>query len=189
MKKAFLRLFSIVIMLAMVIPTFSIAEASTADNKNAVYNFLTDEIGFNSAAACGIMANIEHESNFNPKTVIRDSNGLLSGGLCMWNGSRFRKLQNYCSSKGLGSLTVSGQLNYLKNELKQSSFKHIYTKLKSVPNTAKGAYDAAYYWCYYYEIPETGEQNPFSAEILPKTAIGQNTATKSLPRQASRRLS
>ena len=31
-----------------------------------VYNFLVTELNLTPAAACGIMANIEHESSFNP---------------------------------------------------------------------------------------------------------------------------
>lgn len=181
MKKAFLRLFSIVVMLAMVIPTFSFAEASAVDNKNAVYTFLTDEIGFNSAAACGIMANIEHESNFNPQTVIRDSNGRPSGGLCMWNGSRFRNLQNFCSSRGLGSLTVNGQLSFLKKELSQNGFKHIFNYLKKVPDTAQGAYNAAYYWCYYFEIPANRSSKSVSRGNLAKNGYWAKYGKKKTP--------
>ncbi len=151
MKKAFKSLVFVVIMLSVAIGSFNIAHASSS--KNSVYSYLTGELGFNKAAACGIMANMEKESNFDPTQVARDSNGLLSGGLCMWNGSRFTSLKKYCNSRGLNYLSVSGQLSYLNHELKQNYYKHIYDYLKKVPNTASGAYNAAYYWCYYFEIP------------------------------------
>ncbi len=128
------------------------ANASTS-NKQKVFSYITEEMGLNSAAACGIMANIERESDFNSKCVIRDSNGKRSGGLCQWNGGRFSSLQSYCKKKGLDYLSVEGQLAYLKYELNLSSYKHIYNYLKKVSNTADGAYNAAYYWCYYFEIP------------------------------------
>lgn len=50
-------------------------------------------------------------------------------------------------------------LNYLKFELSQNNSnylwngKTIYNKIKGVANSAQGAYDAGYYWCYYYEVP------------------------------------
>lgn len=153
MKKAISLFFSLIIMLAVAVPAVSASSESTQGRKTEIYKYLTDTLGFNSAAACGIMANVEHESNFNPTRVIRDSNGLPSGGLCMWNGSRFRNLKNYCNSVGYNYLSVAGQLSFLKHELQNNSFVHIYKHLKNVPNTSAGASDAAHYWCYYFEIP------------------------------------
>lgn len=153
MKKAISGLCSVVIMLTMVLCSFTATAASTESNKRAVFDFLTGEGGFNSAAACGIMANIEHESNFNPTTVARDSNGLLSGGLCMWNGPRFKSLQNYCYKNGYNYLSINGQLRFLMYELKTDYFKHIYKYLKGVSNNSSGAYNAGHYWCYYFEVP------------------------------------
>ena len=153
MKKAISGLCSVVIMLTMVVCSFTASAASTESNKRAVFDFLTGEAGFNSAAACGIMANIEHESNFDPTIVARDRNGLLSGGLCMWNGTRFKSLQNYCYNNGYNYLSISGQLRFLMHELKTDYFKHIYNYLKGVSNSSTGAYNAGYYWCYYFEIP------------------------------------
>lgn len=152
MKKALKAFFSVVIMLTLAVCTATAVNAAST-NKNSVYKFLTEDIGFNSAAACGIMANIEHESNFDSSKVIRDSNGLLSGGLCQWNGSRFSNLKSFCNRNGYNYLSISGQLKYLESELKKSNYKHIYNYLKNVSNTAQGAYDAAYYWCYYFEVP------------------------------------
>lgn len=159
MKKSFKFIFSIVILLAVATASMISVGASSAQNKNDVYYYLTKEVGFNSAAASGIMANIEHESYFASDIVKRDSNGKLSGGLCMWNGSRFASLQKFCNKNGYNYLSIKGQMNYLKHELQSSSFKHIYNYLKSVANTANGAYDAAYYWCYYFEIPANRAAN------------------------------
>lgn len=151
MKKASKAFFSVVIMLTLSV--LMALSASAASQKDSVYSYLTEKLGFSSAAACGIMANIEQESNFNPQRVIIDSNGLPSGGLCQWNGSRFRNLKNFCYQKGYYHLSTTGQLEYLKYELTKKTYKHIYNYLKNVPNNAKGAYDAAYYWCYYFEVP------------------------------------
>lgn len=153
MKKAVKAIFSVVIMLTLAITaqTFALGASSKKDD---VYKFLTNELGFNSAAACGIMANIEHESNFDSTRVRVDSNGLLSGGLCQWNGSRFSSLKKFCNKNGYDYLSVKGQLKYLEYELSLNYYKHIYNYLKGVSNSSSGAYDAAYYWCYYFEIPQ-----------------------------------
>lgn len=46
----------------------------------------------------------------------------------------------------------NGQLHYLEYEL-QHSYSSVWNRLHSVDNTADGAYDAGWYWCYYFEIP------------------------------------
>ena len=154
LKRALLLALTLITLITVIPLSANAATTSTsASNKQKVFSYLTNQMGFNSAAACGIMANIEKESNFKSTTVIRDSNGLQSGGLCMWNGSRLTKLKNHCNNKGLNYLSVEGQLSYLKYELSLSSYKHIYNYLKNVKNTSDGAYNAAHYWCYYFEIP------------------------------------
>lgn len=153
MKKTFKVFFSLIIILTIAVSVIPAGAASVGDRKSQIYNYLTGKLGFNSAAACGIMANMEHESGFDPTIVARDSNGLLSGGLCMWNGGRFSNLQTYCNNNGYNYLSIAGQLEYLTHELKSDYFKHIYNYLKNVSNSAYGASNAAYYWCYYFEIP------------------------------------
>ncbi len=153
MKKALTRVLLIVMTIVTLATVMPISANASTSNIKKIYNILTEELDFNSAAACGILANIERESDFNPKLVIRDSNGLTSGGLCQWNGSRFKNLKNYCNQNGYDYLSIEGQLRYLNYELQKSSYKHIYNYLKNVDNDEDGAYDAAYYWCYYFEIP------------------------------------
>lgn len=153
MKKAITKalLYAMTIVsLAAIIPLC--ANASTS-NEQKIYSFLTREMNLNSAAACGILANIESESDFNSRLVIRDSNGLPSGGLCQWNGGRFSRLKQYCNKNGYNYLSIEGQLSYLKYELSQKSYSYIYDYLKKVANNSNGAYDAAYYWCYHFEVP------------------------------------
>lgn len=153
MKKALIKVLLLAMTLVTLLTIIPLSANASSSNKQKIFSYITEEMGLNSAAACGIMANIERESSFKSSTIIRDSNGLRSGGLCMWNGSRLKNLQNYCKKKGLDYLSVEGQLSYLEHELNQKSYKHIFNYLKKVPNSASGAYDAAYYWCYYFEIP------------------------------------
>lgn len=172
MKKALARTLLIalsIVIIAGVIP-LSANASSSSNNKTTIFKYLTEELGFNSAAACGIMANIEKESSFRSNVIIRDSNGLPSGGLCMWNGSRLTNLKNFCAKKGLNYLSIEGQLSYLDYELQKDQYKHIYKYLKNVSNSSKGAYNAAHYWCYYFEIP---------ANRGSKSVQRGNSATKS----------
>ena len=154
MKKALTKVMLTAItlvILAAIVPLS--ASASTSNNKSEIFKQLTTKLDLNPAAACGIMANIEHESNFDPTLVITDTNGLLSGGLCQWNGGRFRNLQNFCYNNGYNYLSIDGQIAFLRHELSSGSYGYIYDYLKDVSNDAEGAYDAAWYWCYYFEVP------------------------------------
>lgn len=118
-----------------------------------IYTYLTEELKLNSAAACGVLANIEYESNFQP-TVVGD-NG-TSYGLCQWHDGRYTALKTYCTAKGVDYQSVEGQMDYLSYELK-SSYTGLFGALRSVENSADGAYRAAYLWCIQFERPEDME--------------------------------
>ena len=128
--------------------TAFVAKAASA-NETAIYNFLKSEMGLNTAAACGVLANIYNESGFDPHCY---GDGGTSYGICQWHAERFSRLRNYCSNYGYDYTTLNGQLHYLDYELR-TSYPSVYSKLHNVSNDAQGAYDAAYYWCYYYEVP------------------------------------
>lgn len=132
--------------------------ASGNSNESTIYKFLTGTMGLNTAAACGVLANIEAESSFNP-TVYGDSG--TSYGICQWHNGRFTSLKNWCNNNGYNYQTINGQLNYLQYELK-NSYLSVWNKLKTVSNSATGAYEAAYYWCYYYEVPANRESKSVS---------------------------
>ncbi|MCD8218213.1 MAG: phage tail tip lysozyme [Clostridiales bacterium] len=136
--------------------TVSAASVSNNSNELIIFEYLVDTAGFSVAAACGILANIYSESAFNcnAKGDYDSSGNYTSYGLCQWHASRLTSLKNYCSSNGLDYTTVEGQLAYLVYELQTSAYKtKVYDRLMSVSDDADGAYWAAYYWCYYYEIP------------------------------------
>lgn len=143
--------------------TEDVSELSVTGSTNeaTVYSFLVNKVGFNSAGACGVMANIQHESSFNPHAT--GDNG-TSYGICQWHNSRWTAMKNWCKANGYDSTTLTGQLNYLKFELSQNNSnylwngKTIYNKIKGGANSAQGAYDAGYYWCYYYEVPANKEK-------------------------------
>lgn len=145
----------------------STEEAQAATNQQIVYNFLTDNIGFNSAAACGVMANIEAESDFNPNDKGDLKDGVYTSyGILQWHdgssSKRLTKLKEWCKDNGYDYKTITGQLHYLKQELSANNDewlwngKTIYNYLENkenVPNSADGAWEAGRYWCYEYERP------------------------------------
>ena len=139
-----------VLFMAAFVPQTEVSAASERQiNEIKVYNYLIGKMGLNTAAACGLMANVQEESNFNVKEK-GDHNTSL--GLFQWHLGRKANLIKYCEKKGYDYQSVEGQLSYLEYELKKS-YKGVYNYIKSVDNTAAGAYDAGYYWCYHYEVP------------------------------------
>ena len=121
-------------------------------NKEQVYTALRGE-GLSLALACGIMANIQRESNYNPKA--KGDSG-TSYGLCQWHKGRWDLLKSYCSERGIASDTISSQIKFLIWE-----FKNHYTKawnsMMVEPDTAQGAYNVAYTMCVKFEIPASKE--------------------------------
>ena len=156
MKKEFRRVLSAFIaflIIFTVIPEGMVLAESSLSNEIQVYNYFVGRMGLNTAAACGLLANVKAESNFNP---LGDGDAGTSFGLFQWHAGRKNNLISYCESKGLDYTTIEGQLQYLEYELKKS-YVGVYNYIKNVENTADGAYDAGYYWCYYYEIPANRE--------------------------------
>lgn len=118
-------------------------------NKRIIFDYITKELKLTPAVACGIMANIKAESNFDPAAV---GDGGDAYGLCQWN-SRRDTMVKFCEANGYDSWRdIYGQLAYLGYELEHYE-KSVGDFLKKIPNTPQGAYDAAYHFCYYYEVP------------------------------------
>ena len=122
--------------------------ARAMSNEEATFFYLTETLGYNAAAACGIMANIRHESNFTPGSY----GGGGSYGLCQWTGGRRDWCESYCWDHGFGDDSLYGQLSFLDHELR-SVYPGIYNYLMNVDNSSEGAYNAAYRFCYDYERP------------------------------------
>lgn len=122
-------------------------------NEETVVNFCKQVLGMNAAGACGVAANVAAESAFHP-TASGDSG--TSYGICQWHASRFTNLKTWCSENGKDYTTLDGQLWFLKYEL-EKSYSAVLTYIKSVANTAEGAYNAGYRWCMKFEIPANTE--------------------------------
>ena len=129
--------------------------ADVEENKKKIFNALTQDMDMNSAAACGVLANIECESGFDPEAT-GDSGS--SYGLCQWHDSRKENLIDYCEENGYDYTTVEGQMKFLEYELNSSEYRYIYDyMLSEIDNTADGAYEAGAYWCKQFERPADAE--------------------------------
>lgn len=150
-KKALVIILSAIIAFSALTMATS-AAAPTNATVRTIYNFLIEDMGLSSAAACGVLANIEKESNFNP-TLYGDSGS--SYGICQWHNGRFENLKKFCNDNGYSWRSLEGQLHFLKYELtyQKSTTGYILDKLRAIPDTAEGAYQAGYDWCYYFERP------------------------------------
>ena len=132
------------------VPSFKDAYTSGKySNEQLCFLFLTQVMGYNTAAAAGVLANINYESGF--KTAINGDGG-TSYGICQWHASRKTRLLNYCKEHDVSVDSLAAQLAYLKYEL-ENYYPAVHHYLKSVGNTAQGAYDAGYYFCYNFEAP------------------------------------
>ncbi len=158
------KFISILLVLTMVIPmafmTFSPAYAATS-NETVIYNFLVEEIGFNTAAATGILANIYKESSFRHNVIEYGYTWENGGGygICQWTNyprtsstGRRTDLVNWCSQNGFSYKTLEGQLNFFKYEL-TTKYQEVYNYLKSQPNSANGSYESARFFCLEFEKP------------------------------------
>ena len=140
-----------------------------------IFEYLTDTLGYNTAAACGAMANIYCESSFIPinlqntfeKTLgfndasytlavdngsyanfVRDSAGY---GLCQWTfWSRKQALFDYAKTQKKSIGDAGMQLSYLNKELMAGATGKY---MKAAPNTEQGCYDVGYYFCQNFERP------------------------------------
>ena len=123
----------------------------SGSNQEIIYKFLTQVMDLNTAAACGVLANIKYESDYKPTT---GGDSGTSYGICQWHLERKTRLLNYCKEHGYDPSGLKGQLYYLQYELK-NSYPSVLKKLKSVSNSAQGAYDAGYAFCYDFEAPSS----------------------------------
>ena len=149
--------------------------ANVDENTKAIYQYLTTEMGLNHAGACGVLANIQLESDFSPLSL---GDGGSSYGICQWHNERFNSLISFCNANGYDYNTVLGQLKFLQTEL-SSSYPSVLAYIKSVPNTAQGAYDAAYYWCVHFEVPDhTAERAAQRGNLAMNEYFGKSFETE-----------
>ena len=113
--------------------------AYVAANASSIYVALVTTYGFTRAAACGIIANIQIESTFNPAA----DNGAGYYGICQWGGSRLNNLYSFLSSHGYSTSSLEGELAFMYSELQGYN---MISTLNSYADTAAGASQAGVYF-------------------------------------------
>jgi len=155
---------TLILILILTYVCFGAAASEQLAVERQVYDYLTQELSMPSSSACGILANMEHESAFNLQAL--GDNG-TSYGLCQWHDGRYSNLKAYCRSRGLDYRTAEGQLAYLKFEL-QTGYTSLYSLLLGMENSPNGAYRAAQLWCTEFERPANMEQRAKERAVLAK---------------------
>lgn len=149
----------------------SVPDTSNLTTPQIIYLFLTRTMGLNSAVACGILANIEKECSFKVTAASYDG----GYGLCQWTGARNTRLKNWCKDNGYDYTTLEGQLWYLKYELENWHPKTL-RYLQGIENSPAGAYEAAYYFCYNFEVPANRAKRSVERGNLAKDKYWQTYA-------------
>ena len=136
---------------SLLTPSMGVRAASLygKNNEEKIFFFLREEMEFNNAASCGVLANIEKESSFREDALA--DNG-TSYGICQWHADRMSRLRAWCDDHDYDWRELEGQLYYLEYEL-NTYYPNTLSIIKSVNNSKSGAYNAGHDWCYYYEIP------------------------------------
>ena len=81
MKRKLNRFLSLFLVTGIFISMINFLPANavdTATNERIIMEFCRDNLGTNTAATCGILANIYKESSFNPTASCIDTNGFYS---------------------------------------------------------------------------------------------------------------
>ncbi len=130
-------------------------------------DFFRNEMGLNSAAVAGILANLQYESEFDPNKI---GDYGYAYGLCQWRGPRLDAMMKFCDEKGLNPVTIEGQLNFLKEEF-ENSHKYAGDLVIDTPDTLQGALQATQFFCCYYEVPSDPDKVLPDREKIAKELI------------------
>ena len=111
--------------------------------------------GLNAAACCGILGNIQAECSFNIGAV----NSIGASGMCQWLGGRKTAMIQTAGPNWKTNLT--GQCQYLWNELCGAYKNNTLIPLQNVSNTLDGALEATNIFLHKFEVPcSHGRGNP-----------------------------
>jgi hypothetical protein len=136
--------------------------------------------GLNAACACGIAGNIYYESNFNTAAI--GDHG-TSFGICQWHYGRGDNMKRVAGSDWNNNLT--GQLDYLWQELQGPYSGSVLSVLDATANTIDGVRRAADTFVRKFEIPanvdeESKRRQDKAIEYWNAITI-QNTTTSTVP--------
>lgn len=123
----------------------------TISPERNIYDYLTEELSFSKAAACGILGNIAYETGWTFNPEIGSEYGCY--GLIQWLGGRLGQLKSWCNETGRDYSTMQGQMDFVLWELENTDTYGTLDYLMSCDDSIDGAYNAGWYFCYWYERP------------------------------------
>lgn len=124
-------------------------------------------LGVNDAALAGIMGNLQGESGFNPHKIGDDGGAY---GICQWRGPRLDQMVEYCEDHGLNPVSRDGQLSFLIYDL-MNNYIYAYDQIRLCEDSERGALQATYDFCAYYEVPSNPEEESLEREEWTKLLI------------------
>ena len=125
-------------------------QGDVEDRRAKVWNWLTSN-GMNTAAAAGVMGNIEQEDTPFDPTIIQDPPGGNANsvedvpwgagyGLVQYTDpTRKGNLLNWTKEHGLSSGTIEGQLGFVKHETTAGDYKGVWEKMNKQTDPAEAA--------------------------------------------------
>ena len=134
-----LSMFLALSLLCLLLCPSALAITPKPENKPEIYSYLIDNMECSTAVACGIMANIEAVSGYNPEARNPASGSTINAyGLCQWTTDRYETLRAFDPEFN----TVNAQMRFIHLEFltKEAA---AWSQLKAQPNTITGAYDSA----------------------------------------------
>lgn len=153
MKQKILFTTEILAVALLIIFTYQINQPKTPEEKT--FKFLTEN-GLSDVQACGIMASIEINSNFNTDAADLNDNGY---GLLFWVEERKDALEKFADIQGKPINDLKLQLNFLLEELNPDSENYQLSSYNSyTPEdfwNASSPEEAALSFCNIYERPST----------------------------------
>lgn len=105
-------------------------------NSEKIWNYFKKQ-GFSDAGTAGIMANLYHESGYDPS--IKQIGGGPGRGLAQWGGPRFTALQNFARDRSKPWTDMQTQLDFLMHEMKTNHNASFIESFK----TSTNAYNSA----------------------------------------------
>ena len=134
---------------------------------------MVSEMGYNRAAAMGVLANIKYESSYNPDC---NGDGGTSYGICQWHAGRKTNLISWCEENLLDYTTLDGQLRFFKYEI-TSRYASVHSYLRDVENSADGPTTRATTSASTTRLPPPGPASPPNAAPMPATRCTRNSGT------------
>ena len=132
-----------------------------------IAGILREGLGLSDAALAGIMGNLQGESGFNPHKVGDDGGAF---GICQWRGARLDQMVAYCEEHDLNPVSRDGQLSFLIYDL-VNNYVYAYDQIRLCEDSERGALEATYNFCAYYEVPSNPEEESVVREEWTKLLI------------------